>query len=128
MFAEIAKAGSHGITASQGGAHDWTTRGALRSQQIDEALFTLDVGQMSDVIETDTGFHIVRVLDRHDAGRTPFTEAQAEIRKILEAKAKKELAGVELDELRDKSRIWTVFDGEFRGSELRARQLGNLQR
>lgn len=122
VFAEIAKAKSHGITASAGGMHDWTTRGALRSTKIDEALFSLEVGQMSDVIETETGFHIIRVLERKEAGRTPFTEAQADIRKTLEAQGKKTLVNVELDKLRDKSRIWTVFDGEFRGSEIKQRQ------
>jgi hypothetical protein len=128
VFSDIAKARSHGITAAQGGGHDWTTRGALRHTEIDEALFSLEIGQMSDVIETELGFHIVRVLERRDAGRTPFTEAQASIRKTIEATAKKELAGVELDKLRDKSRIWTVFDGEFRGSELTARQRANRQK
>jgi hypothetical protein len=127
-FADIAKAKSHGITAQQGGAHDWTTRGALRSAEIDKALFTLEVGQMSDVIETEIGFHIIRVLERKEAGRTPFTEAQADIRKILEAEGKKDLVGSELDKLRDKSRIWTVFDGEFRGSELTARKRANSQK
>ncbi len=122
VFADIAKAKSHGITASAGGVHDWTTRGALRSTKIDEALFSLEVGQMSDVIETEIGFHIIRVLERKEAGRTPFTEAQADIRKTLETQGKKELVNVELDKLRDKSRIWTVFDGEFRGSEIKQRQ------
>ena len=121
-FTDVAKECSHGITAGDGGVHDWTTRGALRCGVIDEALFSLELGQMSDVIESDTGFHIVRVLERRDAGRTPFTEAQAEIRKIIEASAKKDLASVELDKLRDKARIWTIFDGEFRGSELTAQQ------
>lgn len=122
VFAKIAKAKSHGITASEGGIHDWTTRGALRSEEINKALFSLEVGQMSDVIETETGFHIVRVLERKEAGRTPFTEAQADIRKILEAENKKDLVSVELNKLRDNARIWTVFDGEFRGSELTARK------
>ncbi len=118
VMADIAKAKSHGFTASQGGVHDWTTKGALRCTEIDEALFSLEVGQLSDVIESELGFHIVRVLDRKEAGRKPFTEAQAEIREILEANEKKDLTVVELEKLRDKSRIWTIFDGEFRGSDL----------
>lgn len=122
VFAEVAKAGSHGLTAAKGGTHDWTTSGALRSAEIDKALFSLEVGQMSNVIETELGFHIVRVLERKEAGRTPFTEAQAEITKTLEAEGKKDLLAVELSKLRDKSRIWTIFDGEFRGSEITARQ------
>lgn len=118
VLSELAKAKSHGFTASQGGGHDWTTKGALRCTEIDEALFSLEVGQLSDVIESELGFHIIRVLDRKEAGRTPFTEAQAEIRKILEADEKKDLVGIEMEKLRNKSRIWTVFDGEFRGSEI----------
>lgn len=128
VFGDIAMVKSHGITAAQGGLHEWTTRGALRSTKIDEALFTLEIGQMSDVIEIETGFHIVRVLERREAGRTPFTEAQADIRKILEAEARKDLASVELDKLRDKSRIWTIFDGDIRGSDLTARQRANRQK
>jgi hypothetical protein len=128
VFADIAKAKSHGITADQGGAHDWTTLGALRSEEINNALFALEIGQLSDIIETELGFHIIRVLERKEAGCTPFTEAQAEISKILEADGKKDLVGVELGKLRDKSRIWTVFDGEFRGSEIATRQSETQQK
>jgi hypothetical protein len=128
VFTDVAKAKSHGITAGNGGFRDWTTRGALSSADIDTALFSLEIGQLSDVIESDLGFHIVRVLDRHEAGRTPFTEAQAEITKIIQAEAKKEMIGVELKKLRDKSRIWTVFDGEFRGSEMNSRNRGTARR
>jgi hypothetical protein len=128
VFTEVAKAKSHGITAAEGGLRGWDTRGALSCADIDTALFTLEIGQLSDVIESELGFHIVRVLDRHEAGRTPFTEAQAEITKIIQAEAKKEMIGVELKKLRDKSRIWTVFDGEFRGSEMATRPRGNAQR
>jgi hypothetical protein len=125
VFTDVAKAKSHGITATEGGLRGWDTRGALSCVDIDTALFSLEIGQLSDVIESDLGFHIVRVLDRHEAGRTPFTEAQAEITKIIQAEAKKELISVELKKLRDKSRIWTVFDGEFRGSEMATRPRGN---
>jgi hypothetical protein len=117
-FAEIAKTRSQGITAKSGGSYDWTNQGSLRYADIDQALFSLEVGQLSSVIETEVGFHIVRVLERKDAGRAPFTETQAAIRKALESEAKKGRLEAELKKLRDSSRIWTIYDGEFRGAEL----------
>jgi len=45
----------------------WVPRGYLLNAQIEEAAFRLDVGQYSDVITTDVGFHIVKVLARDPA-------------------------------------------------------------
>lgn len=42
----------------------WVPRGYLLNPQIEEAAFALAVGEHSDVIATDVGFHIVRVLAR----------------------------------------------------------------
>ena len=118
VFTEIAKQKSHGFTAQSGGTHDWTTKGAMRSEEINKALFTLQVGQLSNVIESERGFHIVRVLERQDAGRTPFTEAQATIRKSLGKDQQKGLAQAEVAKLRKKSRVWTLFDGDISGPQL----------
>ena len=42
----------------------WVPRGYLLNEQIETAVFSLGVGQYSDVISTDVGFHIVKVLAR----------------------------------------------------------------
>jgi len=42
----------------------WVPRGYLLEPKIEEAAFNLAVGQYSEVIATDVGFHIVRVLAR----------------------------------------------------------------
>ena len=42
----------------------WVPRGYLLNKQIEDAAFSLNVGQYSDVIATEVGFHIVRVLER----------------------------------------------------------------
>jgi len=118
VFTEIAKQKSHGFTSQAGGGHDWTTQDALRCKEIDQALFTLKIGQLSNVIESERGFHIVRVLQREEAGCTPFTEAQSDIRKELGQDQRKGLAEAELAKLRKKSRVWTLFDGDLSGPEL----------
>lgn len=112
IFAEIAKAKSHGYTAKDGGIHDWTTQGALKSAEIDRELFTLAVGQMSELIESDEGFYIVRVLERKEAGRTPFTEVQTKITEAIKRERFTEAQVAYLDKLRRNARIWTVYTGE----------------
>jgi parvulin-like peptidyl-prolyl isomerase len=45
----------------------WVPRGYLLDPKIEEAAFNLQVGTHSDVIATDVGFHILRVLERDPA-------------------------------------------------------------
>ncbi|NOY41455.1 MAG: hypothetical protein GXP26_06420 [Planctomycetes bacterium] len=118
IFSELAKQKSHGFSADKGGLQDWTTKGALRSEALNEALFSLQVGQLSNIIETEAGFHIIRVLQRKDAGRTPFTEAQAAIRKQLESGGQQKLVQEELKKLRKNCCVWTAFDGDLSGPRL----------
>lgn len=82
-FAAVAKANSHGFKASNGGRYDWTTEGSVASQKIDDFIFSAPVGDLSDIIETKNGFHIVRVVERTEASRTPFLEAQTDIKKQI---------------------------------------------
>jgi peptidyl-prolyl cis-trans isomerase C len=42
----------------------WVPRGYLLNEQIETAAFGLDVDQYSDVITTDVGFHILKILER----------------------------------------------------------------
>jgi parvulin-like peptidyl-prolyl isomerase len=109
-FAEVAKARSQGPTASEGGAYEMTTKGSLSSALLDAALFSLPVGRMSQIIETDRGFHIVRVVERVDAGRTSFPEAQSEIRKKLKNERFKKQMQEYLAKLREQTAVRTVFD------------------
>ncbi len=109
---EVAKTRSQGLTAEEGGQHDWTTRGALVSEELNRALFTLPVGQLSPIIETKTGFHIIRVTERRDAGRTPFVEAQVDIKeKIRKGQTQAQITKY-LAELRKQTPVWTIFDDQ----------------
>ena len=121
-FAEIAKAKSDGFTAKDGGAHDWTTQGALKSATIDKALFALQVGQMSPILESDEGFHIVRVLERKEAGRRPFTEVQGEIRERLKEERFQAEVKEYLGTLRRDARIWTAYTGPISADVLLGRK------
>ena len=111
IFTEIAQAKSHGWTAKKGGLHDWTTQGALKTTAIDQALFTLQIGQLSNLIESSTGFHIVRVLERKQAGCQPFREVQFDIVKDIQQARYRMTIDNHLEKIRSHAQIWTVYTG-----------------
>jgi peptidyl-prolyl cis-trans isomerase SurA len=62
-FADLAKANSRGPSAAQGGALGCFKRGVL-AKELEERLFRLQPGEMSDVLRTKQGFVILQVTDR----------------------------------------------------------------
>ncbi len=50
----------------------WFPRGYLLESSIEEAAFSLEIGQVSEIIETEVGFHIIMVLEKEaDRPLTP---------------------------------------------------------
>ncbi len=111
-WAEVARSRSHGFTASEGGQHDWTTKGSLAFDEIDAALFALPVGSRSEIIRTRIGWHILRVVERKEAGRTRFEDAQADIREKLRRRNIQQQIVDYLEQLRADKKIWSVYSGE----------------
>lgn len=121
-FGAIAPSVSDGFTAADGGAYDWTNRDSLASESVDQALFTLPPGEMSPILEGPLGFHIVRVLERRDAGPTSFREVQGDIRKSLRDERFGLAINKKLTGLKKSARLWTVFTGPLDYEELAALQ------
>lgn len=109
-LAEVAKARSEGPTAYQGGGFDWTCQGSLASKKLDEAIFSLPVGELSAIIEDEELLHIVRVVERQPAGRVPFLEAQVEIRDTMLEDRRRAASDEYLTKLKARTPVWTVFD------------------
>lgn len=111
-FAQVAKQHSEGVTAADGGNRDWTNKGSLVSKPLDDALFTLEVGRLSQIIEDEQGMHIILVLERVDTTRVPFTEAQVEIKEKIKKLRQEEKVKEFVVELKKQTPIWTIFDGQ----------------
>jgi hypothetical protein len=127
-FADVARARSEGPTAATGGVYAWTTKGSLVSTVVDEAVFTLPVGQLSAILDDGSALHIVRVTERTDAGRVPFIEAQVEIRGKLQEERRKRQMDEYLATVRDRTPVWTIFDDEPGGPVQAATQTASKPR
>ena len=77
-FVELAKRFSDGSTAAQGGELGGFDRGQL-APEIDALVFKMNRGDMTDVIRTKTGFLILRVEQRYEAGIQPQEKVEPEI-------------------------------------------------
>jgi len=126
-FEEVAKARSDGPTASSGGLRDWTSKGALVSKVLDEAIFGLPIDRLSRILDDGEQLHIVRVLQREQAGVTPFFEAQVEIKQKLAAPNEKGQLEQYLGRLEKEIPVWTVFDEDGAQEELSRRPGSSIQ-
>ncbi len=82
-FEAVTRDNSQDLNADKDGQQGWVNKGSLAAEELDKAIFTIPVNELSDIIETKIGFHIVRVLERNEAGTTPFHEAQVDIKEKL---------------------------------------------
>jgi peptidyl-prolyl cis-trans isomerase C len=87
-FEEQALKHSECPTALDGGKLGDLPRGKL-FPVLDEALFNLKVGEVSGVLESELGFHILRCDKITDAGVLGYDQAKLHIRKLLEQKRKR---------------------------------------
>ncbi len=79
-FAEIAKKHSEDPgTAVKGGDLEWIVRGQMPDPAFEKAAFSLKPKELSDVVETQYGFHIVQVTEKEMARIKPFEEVKAEL-------------------------------------------------
>ncbi|PHR86530.1 MAG: hypothetical protein COA78_37885, partial [Blastopirellula sp.] len=106
----VAKRHSQGIRAARGGQYDWTTQGGLKNEAVDQAIFSLPVRKMSQIISSSEGFHIVRVTEREEESMEPFTEAQVAIKKNIQDNRVKQQMRDYLDKVRLNTEVWTIFD------------------
>lgn len=101
-FAQLAKQESEDSTAAKGGDIGWVTQAQLPSP-LDKVVFSLAKGETSNVIESPTGFHIVKVEDVRDEKTQSLKEASAEIIRTLKAEKGKREAAKLADRDREKA-------------------------
>jgi len=78
-FAELAKKNSDDPgSAQKGGDLGWVTRGQM-VKPFEEASFTLKPKEISGLVKTDYGLHIIQVMQKEEARIKPFDEVKVEL-------------------------------------------------
>lgn len=82
-FAELAKEHSDDPgSADEGGDLGWITRGMM-TEGFEEAVFGMKVGEVAGPVETDFGFHVIRLGEIDKPEARPFEEVREEVRAEL---------------------------------------------
>ncbi|MCU0923906.1 MAG: SurA N-terminal domain-containing protein [Burkholderiaceae bacterium] len=88
QFAELAKKNSDDPgSAERGGDLDFFSRGAM-VKPFDDAVFAMKSGEISNVVESEFGYHIIQLTGQRGGEKKSFDSVRAEI----EAEVKKQLA------------------------------------
>ncbi len=85
-FGKVARERSRGLKARRGGVWPMMPAGSFREEKVEQAAFALTAGQVSGIIETETGFYIVKALQVEPKKVRSFEEAQERIDEILRQK------------------------------------------
>lgn len=70
-----------------------------------EAAFNQKVGDISDPVRTQYGWHIIKVIDKKPAGTLPYDDVKAQLMTYLKAKKQEEAAQALLKSLRSSAQI-----------------------
>jgi len=103
-FADLARHYSEHPTRQWGGEHDPLARGQL-APPLEEATFSMQPGEISGVIETQAGFHLLRLDEHLLAVTVPLAQASDQIRQYLIQLRGREVLDREVAALRAQSTV-----------------------
>src|SRR5690242_3540771 len=78
-FDELAKKYSEDATKDKGGDLGWVGHNQM-APELEKAAFSIGVGQISDLIRTQYGLHIIKVVEKETKHTKPFEEVKDSIR------------------------------------------------
>jgi len=86
-FADVAKRNSDdSASAPQGGDLDFNSRGGFVAKALEDAVFAMKPGEIGNLVESEFGYHVVRL----DAARGGEAKPYEAVRKEIEAELKKQ--------------------------------------
>jgi peptidyl-prolyl cis-trans isomerase SurA len=81
-FGGMARKYSDGPEADQGGDIGYFEKGELM-EEIEPVVFSLNEGDVSNVVRSPLGFHIFKLLERKSGGTLPYQEVRSQVQELL---------------------------------------------
>ena len=103
-FVREAKEHSDCPSGAEGGSLGWFGRGMM-VPEFDKAAFEMKCGEVSDVIETQFGYHIILKTDEKAGGPQTLVDVADQIRDLLRHQARGRAMDAYVAELREKVKI-----------------------
>jgi peptidyl-prolyl cis-trans isomerase C len=103
-FAALAKANSDCPSSQRGGDLGFFGKGQM-APPFEKAAFALDVNEISDVVKTKFGYHIIKKTDYNEPSTTSFKDAKENIMEQLKNQKRGELARNYINKLKEEAEI-----------------------
>ena len=104
-FAALAKEVSQDISSKEnGGDLDYFSKGDL-PQSFEDAAFALKPGEISGIVETEYGYHIIKLTDKIDAKKITYNESKEDIKNGLKTNKVNSDVNKYVAELRGKASV-----------------------
>lgn len=109
-FAALAREKSEGPSAGQGGNLGTFGRGQMVAP-FEEAAFALAPGEISQVVQTQFGFHVIQVTERVDGGQVPLDDVRGQVEQYLIQEKQAEILNAYVDELSESADVQVYVEG-----------------
>ena len=108
-FSELAKEKSTDSSAPSGGDLGFFGRGQM-VKEFENAAFSLEPGEISDVVQTQFGYHIIKCEEKKEEYSPTFEEAKEQISNTLRSQRENEAISAFISKLREESVIVYNYD------------------
>ena len=103
-FAQLAREHSDCPSSSRGGDLGLFERGKM-AKAFEDAAFGMKVGEVSEIVETQFGYHLIKVTNRQDGETVSLEKARDSITNFLNRQKQEQAVGEYLDTLRGTTQI-----------------------